>query len=397
MKAREYKLIDEYFDLIKRGHNRGEPITDAPDIYHLFSFLTVIGALLEKRTFIYYSSKRVYPNLWVVLVGKSSLFRKSTSISLALKLVERTNNSLLLPTEFSLEKLFEILSTSPIGLFQIDEFSNFFHQFHRSYMSGGTSFFLQLYENDITIRRYLREGEYEIKYPCLSILSATTLEGISESLKEREIRTGLLPRFNFVVALKKEKEIAYPDILSFTRFSDLVEKLKKLLSEQSGTNEKKLREGAVRTYTDFVKDKSEKLRNTELGPFLTRIFTTILKLSLIFSFLGRKNFIDREDMEASCECGNVLIKSAEVVLNQLCWTPFQEKRKKVIEAILEYKQDWISRTDLIRKTRLSSSELNSVIKTLLDEDLIEFDRRKGVNEKKPIIYYKIKEEEIEKV
>jgi len=344
-----------------------------------------------------FSHKRIFPNLWIVLVGKSSTFRKSTAMSLAFKLANEVDENIRLPEEFSLEGLYELLSENPEGIFPIDEFSHFFKQFHRTYMSGGIEFFLKLYENDAQSKRLLKESGYQINEPCISILSATTLEGISSSLKEREIKTGLMPRFNFVVALKKEREIFYPDILHYNKFKDLAKELKERVEYFSETTKFEITEEAIKVFENFLNSKRNRLKNSEFAPFLTRIFNSILKMSIIFAFLRGQEEIDKKDMETSCECGEILIKSASIILDQLCWTPFQEKRKKVLDAIVDISEEegrkWVSRTELIRYTRLSSRELNLVVNTLVEEDTIEFKREQGVNDKKPVIYYKIKEED----
>lgn len=399
MEFNNYEIISDYFDLIEKGYERGEPITDAPSEYHLFSFLTIVGALLDKNVYLYFSSKKIYPNLWTVLVGKSSLFRKSTSIGLATRILEDIQPGKLLPSEFSLEKLFEILSASPTGLFWLDEFSSFFQQFHRSYMTGGTSFFLQLYESDLTIKRYLMGGEYEIENPCISIISATTLEGISTSLKEREIRTGLLPRFNFVVVKKKQKNIMFPDTLSLKKLNALEEKLKSIVEFYSTPYKVSITNDAIKKFEQFSGELLSNKEFTELDPdlpaFVTRILTSILKISIILACLEKRREVIEKDIEFATICGKVFIKSAELVLGQLCWNKSQEHRKKVLEVLESFTESgiqWVSRTDLIRKTRLFSSELNRVINTLLDEDLIEFQQMKAPNEKRVTVYYKLKTE-----
>lgn len=397
MKAREYELVNKYFDLIEHGYLKNEPITDAPEVYHLFSFLTIVGALLKRNAYLPFSYKRIFPNLWTVLVAKSSTFRKSSALFFALKLANEVDENIRLPEEFSLEGLYELLSENPEGIFPIDEFSHFFKQFHRTYMSGGIEFFLKLYENDAQSKRLLKGGSFQIKEPCVSILSATTLEGISSSLKEREIKTGLMPRFNFVVVLKKEREIDFPDILCYKRFKDFAKELKERVECFSERTEFKITEEAIKVFENFLSSKRNKMRNSEFAPFLVRISNSILKMSIIFAFLRGQEEIDKQDMETSCECGEILIKSASIILDQLCWTPFQEKRKKVLDAIMDISEEegrrWISRTELIRYTRLSSRELNLVVNTLVEEDTIEFKREQGVNDKKPVIYYKIKEED----
>jgi len=384
----ENELIKEYLEIIEHGKFRNEPLTDAPEIYHIFNFLTVIGALLKDNIHLQFSNLKIYPNLWMVLIGRSSLYRKSTAIKLAIDIVSKTNKKLLLPSEFSLEKLFSVLSEQNTGVFWIDEFSNFFSQFHRTYMQGGLSFFVELYDKAY-LKRSIMDEERVIENPCISILSATTIEGISIALKEREIRTGLLPRFVFVYANKKEKEVYVPDAIDWEKYNALLGKIKAITEKVYGSQ--KITKEAIDYFTDYQKAKTREVEveSPDFLAFLTRIYISILKISLILSAIENK-VIDGDVMEKSCDLGNYIIYSAKEVFENLVWSPLQERKKKVFE-YLTHRKGWITRSETLRYTRLSSGELDTAIETLIDEDRIiqKTERHDGG---KPTIYYKVKEE-----
>lgn len=325
----EYEMLNKYINLVRKGENN-QPVIDAPEEYLVFSFLTIMSAILNKKVYINFASKKIYPNLWTVLVGKSSLYRKSTSINMAVKVLRKINENLLLPSEFSLERLFQIISEREVGLFWIDEFSSFFSQFHRGYMTGGTSFFLQLYEGDLVIKRELIKGQYEIREPCISIISATTLDGITASLKERELRTGLLPRFNFVVALNDRTLIPFPDNISERKFLNFMDKIFFIETHYDinrGNIEitEKARKIYERKFNETFANKELKLE-PDLSAFLIRIFNSILKIALICAFLEKRKEIIEKDMRFAIECGDILINSTKIILNQLCWTKQEEKK-----------------------------------------------------------------------
>jgi len=385
----ENELLKEYLDITEHGRFRNEPLTDAPKIYHIFNFLTVIGALLKDNIHLQFSNLKIYPNLWVVLIGRSSLFRKSTSIKLAIDIVDKTNKKLILPSEFSLEKLFSILSEQNTGIFWIDEFSNFFSQFHRAYMTGGLSFFVELYDKSY-LKRSIMDEEKTIENPCVSILSATTIEGISIALKEREIRTGLLPRFVFVYANKKEKEIYVPDGIDYEKYNRLLDKVRTITEKVYGSQ--KITKEAIDYFSEYQKQKTKEyeVESPDFFAFLTRIYVSILKIFLILSAIENK-VIDGDIIEKSCKLGDYMIYSAKQVFENLVWTPTQERKKKVFEYLL-HRNNWVSRSEVLRYTKLSSGELDTAIETLLDEDRIlqKTEKRDGG---KPITYYKIKEED----
>ena len=388
------EIYEKYIKMIKEGLYRKQPITDAPLVYHLAVFYTIVGALIGKSRYFVYGNKKIYPNLWTVLVGKTSYYRKSTSIQLGVDVLRRIDNTILLPSEFSLESLTEILSEKPEGLFWIDEFSNFFSQFHRSYLAGGLSLFLQLYESDLTIERHLIKGQFTIENPCVSILSSTTFEGITSSLKERELRTGLLPRFTFFTALKKDFEIEMPDVINYELKEQVMSKLKEVLPESQASMP--ITQDAIELYSCYTK--KTRTSDANLVGFYSRANITFIKLFIIETVLRGKDKITADIVnDVLNEFSEIIYHSIHDVFYSLTWTPFQEKEKKVsdhlseaLETAKSTSETWVSRTDLIRATRLSSSELNAVINTMFDKDEIEKKTEKKTDSVKKVVFYRLK-------
>jgi len=254
-------------------------------------------------------------------------------------------------------------------------------------MSGGIGFFLQLYETDTIIRRELISGSYLLENPCISILSGTTFEGISSSLKESEIRTGLLPRFCFVAVTRKDREVLLPDSISYSKKSQLVSLLNNIRTRWETPTSFEITDEARRAYEkDVVSLQSD---TSDLVPFMTRLSIVWLKIAIILAASEGRSKIETKDIVASGELVKVFQSSIAYTYSYITWTPFQEKRRKVLD-ILTATTDWVPRTELLRKTRMSSSELNSVITTLMDEDLIEVERRRWADEKKPTNVYRFK-------
>src|SRR5690606_28183816 len=59
------------------------PTTDAPYQYHVFSAFALMASLLGRRVWVRDGAGKLYPNLFVLLLGPSSLYRKSTCIGIA--------------------------------------------------------------------------------------------------------------------------------------------------------------------------------------------------------------------------------------------------------------------------------------------------------------------------
>lgn len=89
-KREKYNLPEECwvepFSLYREAVQR---TTEACDEYHFFALMNVIGALLGRRVYVYYS-KRLFANQYTCMLGASGIARKSTANRLAVETVVDT-------------------------------------------------------------------------------------------------------------------------------------------------------------------------------------------------------------------------------------------------------------------------------------------------------------------
>lgn len=69
------------------------PCTEAPEVFHLASFIAAIGCLIGRKAWVC-SPHRTYPNFYCLLVGKTANARKTTAYQFALDLFEETKEIL---------------------------------------------------------------------------------------------------------------------------------------------------------------------------------------------------------------------------------------------------------------------------------------------------------------
>jgi len=62
----------------------------------------------------WFNDSFLYPNLYIVLIGKSTIMRKSESINLAVKMIRTINNDRIFPSQFTQEALFGLLQDKPV-------------------------------------------------------------------------------------------------------------------------------------------------------------------------------------------------------------------------------------------------------------------------------------------
>jgi len=79
-------LAGRYRDIVS-------PCTEAPDVFHLASFIAAVGCLVGRKAWVC-CPHRTYPNFYCLLVGKTANARKTTAYQFALDLFEQTQEVL---------------------------------------------------------------------------------------------------------------------------------------------------------------------------------------------------------------------------------------------------------------------------------------------------------------
>ena len=100
-------------------------ISDAPRKYQELMGMSVISTVLNRKVYLNYGIYNLYPNLYVVLLGKSTVMRKSHALNMAKYLISKVNDSLILPNDFTPEGLFNLLVDNPSGIISWSEFGAF--------------------------------------------------------------------------------------------------------------------------------------------------------------------------------------------------------------------------------------------------------------------------------
>ena len=389
-------FVDSFIEWVHKGKN-GVPLTDAPDIYLKHIAYWTLSTAVKRGQFLEYGARRLYPNVWLTLIGKSSFYRKSTAMALGVRLIQQIDSKAIYPNEFSLEQLLEVLTYRPQGSFTVDEFSTFYGQFGRSYMGGasGISLITELYDRFLPYVRSLRDVEFRIDNPFINFVSATTLSSLENVIKVGDIRSGFLPRFYFVFARHKDTDVKIPGESDKVKEQELIDFLIKVRAKAGRLN---LSKEAVNVYNTFYSDTKRvyaaDLRNG-ISPFITRLLTTCLKFATLahISMPERTTDIISGEAMAKATAINVhLMKDVRYLFTNLALTPFQELRRKVIESFAKFNEDWLSHSKLLRDVRMSAAQLRMVIETLEQEGSVEIDSEQSPGAKKPTKKYKIDRE-----
>lgn len=189
-------------------------ITDAPLAFHVAGGLAAMaGALGSSIWWRGGGGREQWPNLFLLLLAPSGIFRKSTSVDIPMNLLQRASPGSLLDREFTPERFIRNLADHPTSVLKESEFASLLERMKSNYMQGMKQRLTDLFDCQDSYDRVLQglggKGEkISIVRPALTILAASTLDWLVESLTETDMRSGFMPRFLFFAPTVKEPEPA---------------------------------------------------------------------------------------------------------------------------------------------------------------------------------------------
>jgi hypothetical protein len=319
--------------------------TDSPLQYHLAAILTVTAAALGNRVCIpRFHGKKLYANLYTLLIGASSRFRKSTSIKLA-KTVAKAAKVPAYPNNATVEALYARMATEPIewidkktgaptdknnpnakpvawegrpwGAIYHPEFENFLTASTKSYMADARSLYMDFYDGmidrDSGSRDTKTQGRYYIEDPAISLLCGVTPASMRTYLTRTEFQNGLLARFLVILPPENHANdygLRDEDPKDLDLFGAVASRIE-TLALCSGTL--KVSKGAERIYADFERYLGGKVKEFEgtpriqLDPFLIRLSTMAVKVAMC------------HEAVSSFPCLEVTEESMQYAVNLMTW------------------------------------------------------------------------------
>jgi len=349
------------------------PTTDAPREYNICCGLAVHAALIGNNLYFPFGGQALRLNLWSLILGPSSDFRKSTTISQGRRTIRRlydgqVDAAPLLPDEFSREALLKRLSDHPQGLLTYSEFSGALAAFGRDYMSGTKETLSDLYDGPPTYERTIGAQTFTIRDACVSILAASQTEWFLEKLKSGDVRGGFLARFTFWPAFTKKYTLALPPEPDVRLGSQLI----------AGLNEIRQVKGAIElpgdvrsAYARWLTGHEKELRGIErvadLSPFWCRLSVTTLKLAAILQVShDRSRVVSRDSLDRAI----ALTEYLKAALRHLFAEEFAfSKPMQDRQRVLRYVRDHVGckRRDLLRNCNVLIKELWPILGSLKEE------------------------------
>ena len=389
-------------DFLKQYLDNATKRCNAYPLALLASFLPVISVSLGNKVYIINNNNKIYPNLWVLLIGPSGQSMKSTAMNMALSYLEpyktkldETDYERLCPTigKVTPVKLGSMLKENPSRLLVFNEFGEFIENANSKNNKGMIQTLTDVYDSNEYTYNSMKHS-INAKNCALSFLSCATEGYIQKCFKTAsDQKSGFLQRFIYVVISPSDES----DIITLNNISSDTDepydynKIFELFRKIPGSFEIKFSDEARDFVNDYVKSRQHDITTeygTNLWSYVVRIYAQILlKLCIIYIMMENidklANAIEKNECKefflslqisqklvcktlALCECFvNNTMKFINIIESGKL-----ENELKIVEKLLQFKDYTAQHSNLLARTHLTAIEFSKAISTLLQQEAI---------------------------
>lgn len=423
------KLSDSNF---KKLITYYDSISISPIEFLITGTLTALSGAIGKQVYFDITdSLRIYLNVYAVIIGMSSISKKTTAINTVKKEIERISNTdyntykrelqeyqrlkeskqekadiseplrnyLLLPSDSTIEALTDILSKSKRGLIVHSEFGGFLQQLNRSYSGDSKAFLTSIFDvpESYEISRATKQNVL-IERPYVSILGASVIDWIKENSSPSDLRSGFFARFLFSIRNKPDlnkKHIPLLKLKELTSRSEYYFNPRPIFDYLVSINtpiELSIDQTAAELHMSFDNDSYiemiQSLNENELS-FKARLVIYCLKIAGIIALTDQRTNVSINDMRDAVLLTDYYKKNVEKLLNdEMNQTEFNRSEKKVLY-LIRTNGGKLQHSKLLQLGNFKTKELTEIVSNLIEKELIE-----PINEKtkynKFVKFYKLK-------
>lgn len=396
-------MASDWIEQYTKWATKRSPLT--PKHFHQNIALTLVAGAIAGRCFVQMAHRPIYPNLYTVIIGRTSVYAKTTALDLAMTLADNvmpekvfshtsTPEALLLDLagqnpsnydEMTDEEKKSIRVSKEWGarrLFMLDEAGMFFNSLQKEYNSGMSDLFMHLYDaGSKPIKHNTRgSGMVTVKNYAMSVLFATTPYAIRLLLSKSDFwMSGFWNRWNFVGA----KEMTdWKDGEFCAMPSGIAKSLKKISDGWLNTKNTAAYSIPIAD-NQIIKEyneaqKSSRLREGEekFDGLMAHLPTKHLKAAIIYAVMDGEGYSPRlrlKHWEQAGELVNGWYEDTQTILESLRVSERYTDEEKIVVFIRSFVRG-ITTRGIQQRFGISASELMKVLEPL---------ERMGVIKKSP--------------
>lgn len=294
--------------------------TDAPMSYRESAGLMCLATFAQGKRHIQAGRAGVKPNLFMMVVGPSSVSRKTTTVQLAEAMVRDCDQALVGPKDYTMEGLLRWMSKE-------DRIRNRFTLFADEFgsdLARGFAYaptmkedFCRLYDGDDWSKVRATGKEFTISKPRIGLYAAAAYPMLSKFLKTDDWFSGFMMRFLFIAPVGTQEPKDIQPVFPQEEWNEalaLMLQIRDALEARSYSLS--MSKGAAQLYSETMRGlKDQATSNHLLDVYLGRFGVSIQKLSLLYQIDS-----DPYATDISPEAMREAVQFAEGV----CWSSFVE-------------------------------------------------------------------------
>lgn len=359
-------------------------LTDAPLAFHVGAGLVALaGAAGSRLSWTGGGGRENWPNLYLLLLAPSGIYRKSTSVDLACSLLERACPGVVMDREFSPERFIRNLAQHPTSVLKEAEFASLLERMKATYMSGLKQRLTELYDCVPEYARNISGAEggqggerIRIMRPALSILSASTTDWLVASITEMDLRSGFLPRFLMISSETREPEPAggYWAERDMAAENRLVQVLGEIAHRPSAhLNVSQVRDQLVTWDTKARKRYEVGAGTDELAGLYARLAHSAAKLCALLTVAeepaqAEYTVLPQTATRATRLMDWILKQSEATYAEHLVFEKFERLAQK---ALLMISHEGTERREILRRLHLPVDQMNKLLDTLRERGQVD--------------------------
>lgn len=267
--------------------------TEAPYSMHVWTAISTLVSCMRRNYYIPFGHIRLYPYLYVVLVGPPGVVQKSTTLGFMMRLLEQFETVYVAADATTPQALIGALedaefSITRAGKTEVHHALTVASSEFASFISGADANTMITWLTDLFDRekrfvyRTKTQGANTIYNPFVHLLACTTTTSLARALPYATIGEGLTSRIIFVFDDKKSQSIPIPKAPSTTVENALVNFLDRVIKENRiyvMTDE------AVEFWCKWYEEENNEWLppDTRLIPYKARRHAHILKTAMVLA------------------------------------------------------------------------------------------------------------------
>lgn len=399
------ELVDPDMDVenfIMDYKQYGISVTDAVPEYHELCAFMLLSGILSAGLQLKASFGRMIPNIWGLVLGDSTLTRKTTAMEMAMSFLRDVDQDAVVATDGSPEGLISALSdrSERVSIYYKDEISGLFAAMNsKSYLSDMPEILTKMYDVPEYYSRPLRKETITIRSPYFIFFGGGIRDKVYSLLNEDYVLSGFLPRFLVVngdADLSKLRPTGPPNEETSTAKDALNDRIVAMYDNYSMTVRSKLGTQSVMipqnveaTLTqdawDFFAEIETKLTHAASDsalamlalPTFTRLAFSTLKMGVLLAGArgpdhARRVIVSKQDLQEAAWFTQRWGKHSIALLQNAGVS----RSERWIERIIGFvkRHPGCTRTQLMQGHRVSSKEMTELLQTITDRGMVDVKR-----------------------